>query len=134
VRPAAIAALVPAEVGALTLFPVRPPRRRGSRSYAHDGRCLECVPAPGFELAADVEALDAPAAPELALRLGLDVPEFLAWWTRLEVTAKLDGVQAVRLLQRARRGKAVEPPAGAVVRTAFGEDLAVSVGWRRARC
>ena len=129
--PAALLGLVPAEVGALALFPEPPVERRGPRSYTHDGRCLECRPAGGIEVAVDVEALDAPAAPYLAARLGIDVPDFLALWTRLEVTAKLQRVPVAQLLHRVRREGRAPPAPWLRLRTVAADGLVVSAGWRR---
>jgi hypothetical protein len=100
-----------------------------ARSYAHDGRVLECVPRPGYAVACDLESVNAPAAADLARRFGLEVDAFLVRWTRLEVEAKLLDLPIGRLLDRAR-GLRLRTSAPFEVRTYRLDDLVVSVGWR----
>lgn len=119
---------VPADVGRATLHPRPPERRGGARSYAHDGRCLECSPAMGYAIACDIEALGAPGAAEAARRRGLDVRAFLVLWTRLEVEAKLLSLPIGVLLERARR--LTLPSHDLEVSTSHVDDLVISVGWR----
>lgn len=123
-------AIVPPHVGAVSLHESPPSVRRGPRSYAHDGRCLECVAEPGYALAVDAEAFTAPAGRYLAERLGLAPGSFLALWTRIEVTAKLTGVPAAALLQRVRAGGRL-PRAELQLRTVVEGDMVVSAGWVR---
>jgi hypothetical protein len=123
-------AILPVAVGALVLHERAPRRRLGPRSHVHDGRCLECLPKPGYAVAVDGEAMNAPAGPYVAERLGLALSAFLPLWTRIEVAAKLTGVPAIALLQQARGGERL-PCDGLDIRTVIEGDLVVSAGWAR---
>jgi hypothetical protein len=129
--------LVPAAFGAVRLLEGTPVVRSGSRSYTHDGRYLDCTSAEGYEVACDIESIAAPAADYLARELRLEVPDFLRFWTQLEVCAKLLRASSAALFARHRK----EPWPASLAR-AYGDvelrttsvgDLVISVGWRRRR-
>jgi hypothetical protein len=122
---------LPEHLGTAVVHECPPEWGSGARSYTHDGRCLECKSAPGYALACDVEALDTHAARETARRLGLDVREFLVYWTRLEVDVKLLELPIGALLTCRRR--LARPEHDGHLRTWLIDDLVVSVGKRAVR-
>jgi hypothetical protein len=109
-------------------------RRHGANgSTSHDGWHLEVTPAPGVRACGDIEAIDNPAAEFLAGECGLDVLDFIRFWTRLEALAKLTDQPAHLLFHRLRgspdtRALLAAHP-GIQLHTATLPDLVVSVAW-----
>ena len=127
---------LPPSIGAGWLHPNRTPRPGVARSYAHDGRCLECTGNAPYRLACDIEARRSVAGRSLARRFGLPLSAFLELWTVLEVVSKLADVPALVLCRDAlRNGKGIGGfiSPRCTIRVGHWGDLVVAVGWEKRR-
>lgn len=125
-------ALLPEAIGQGWLFGRASRVQCGSRSYAHDGRCLECHSRPFHRVVCDIEAYPSVSGHYLARQFGLTLLDFLTMWTELEVCAKLMNVSAISLSREALRDRTAlsrRLPPTCTVKTGYWGDLVVAVGW-----
>lgn len=92
---------LPAGWGQAALFePGETAWPRAARSYDHGGTVLAWKPPEGLQGACDVERLDANSGELPKLLARPPDEDFLEFWTRQEVTAKLANVPIVLALRR----------------------------------
>lgn len=120
--------LLPQRIGTGALALAASANAAARRSRTHDGRVVECVAAPGFGVACDAEAVQAPAADAIARALGTRRLEALVEWTRIEVVAKLTRRSALHVFRQRLAHGALQLGA-CTIRTSLVGDVVVSVGW-----